>query len=255
MINLIDIFIAGSKTYKKELLKLGVPKNKIKMIYHGIPIEWFKSLAYKKDKVYYVLKKLKLKKQDNLIICPVRLDRKSKLIELFIEAAAALKRELPQFNFIFLVAAKAKNKEEAKYIQHLRNFAKDLGIDNLRFQTFELDKIPALNRLARVSVLPSIAEGLGLVILEALAVKTPVIASNTVGTTEVIKSHRRHGLLFEGQDPEILKNLLYELFTDSDLVNALKKEGYRRLTQKFSATLMVDEYLKIYEELKNKYKK
>ena len=247
----IDAFIAGSKVFRKELLKFGVSKDKVKLIYHGIPIKWFKNMAYDSNRVSSVVAKLNLRQNDNLIICPSRLDEKRKEIDIFVKAAGLLKQRIPEKNFVFLITGTARNQKESNYIEYLKNIASSSNIrDCLRFESFVLEEIPALNQLAKACVLPSIAEGLGLVLIEALAVRTPVIGSNTHGIREVIRTHGKQGLRFEVGNHEELGNHLVKLFTDNNLLNRLKREGFKRVKKHFDAGLMVDKHLEIYRALR-----
>jgi len=121
--------------------------------------------------------------------------------------------------------------------------------NRLKFISFEADELPALYRLARACVLPSIREGLGLVLLEALAVRTPVVGSNVPGINEVIETNGEHGLLFELGDYKELGDQLVKLLTNDDLRQKLKREGFKRVKRRFNAELMDDKHLECYNEL------
>ena len=321
---MIDLFIAGSKAFERELKDVGVKDEKIRLIYHGIPIEWYKEKAYDNKKASSVIRRLLLrpteyfnidaeleddliksslsgklkdsgklkeifkangfslsdnasvtkekenewiiideevfivKKEDgklniypvDLIICPTRLDEKRKGIESFVKACGLLRQQIKDRNFIFLITGTAKNKAERRYKKELERIASTMRIKNrLRFISFKADELPALYRLARVCVLPSIREGLGLVLLETLAVRTPVVGSNVPGINEVIESNGEHGLLFELGDHEDLEDQLVKLLTNDDLRQKLKREGFKRIKRHFNAELMADKHIECYNEL------
>jgi glycosyltransferase involved in cell wall biosynthesis len=250
-LDIIDVFVAGSSAFKNELLEFGVREEKIEQIYHGIPLGWFKKKAYDQKNISSVIKKIGLKDDDNLIICPCRLDERKK-IELFVKASGLLQKKVSNKKFIFLITGNAKNQEEQKYKNELIEIAKSYGIeDYIKFQSFEFDEIPALNQIAKVCVLPSISEGLGLVLIEALAVQTPIIGTNTKGINEVISENRLHGLRFKLDSYEQLSECLIELLTDDELYKKLKTNGFKRVKAIFDSKLMAQKHLFLYNKLLN----
>lgn len=249
-LEMVDLFIAGSKAFEHELKCLGIPKRKIKLIYHGIPIEWYKNKAYDKEKASLVIKTLDLSPNDNLIICPSRLDEKRKELHVFVKACGLLRKQIKNKKFLFLITGTARDREERRFKKELEHIASTWRIKNrLRFISFKQDELPALYGLAKACVLPSIREGLGLVLLEALAVRTPVVGSNVPGIDEVIKTSEKHGLLFELGEYKELADQLMKLFTNEQLVGKLKREGFKRLKTHFTAELMADNHLRCYMEL------
>ncbi|MBI3814578.1 MAG: glycosyltransferase family 4 protein [Nitrospinae bacterium] len=248
-LNIIDLFIAGSQAFRRELQKIGVPEERIRFIYHGVPIRTLERLAYGKKKVLSVVQKLRLERNDNLIVCPARIDDRKQL-DVFIKAAGLSRKELPDKTFKFLITGSTKTKAEVDYKNHLESMSRSSGVhDCLRFDTFDFEEIPALYRLAKVCVLPSSREGLGLVLLESLAVKTPVVVSKGMGVTEVVKTDERHGLFFLDGDYVDLKRQLVKIFTNKELVSRLRKTGHNRVKKHFDADMMANNYLKVYKEM------
>lgn len=253
-LEIIDIFIACSKVFKQELINVGVKDTKIELIYHGVPIEWYKGRA-DKQRIFNIRKQLKLNPDDNLIICPSRLDEERKDLPVFVKAAGELNKKIRNKKFIFLITgvAKKENEKEKRHKKELEAIASDYRIKSrLKFSSFKEDELPALNRLAKACVLPSRREGLGLVLLEALAVRTPIVGSNVSGINEVIETNGEHGLLFTDGNYTELAEQLEKLFTNEDLSRKLKKEGFKRLKRIFNAKIMIDKHLKVYRELINK---
>lgn len=249
-LEMIDLFIAGSKAFDRELKDIGITEEKIKLIYHGIPIEWYKKMAYDDERASSIMKRLNLSENDDFVICPSRLDEKRKGLDIFVKACGFLRQQIRDKRFIFLITGTAKNREERRYKEELEHIASTMKIKNrLKFMSFKEDELPALYRLAKACVLPSIREGLGLVLLEALAVRTPVVGSNVLGINEVIETNGEHGLLFELGDHEELQAQLVRLFTDEALVQKLKREGFKRLKSHFSAKLMAYKHLICYRDL------
>jgi glycosyltransferase involved in cell wall biosynthesis len=194
--------------------------------------------------------KLNIYPTDNLIICPSRLDDKRKDLNIFVKACGFLRQQIKDRKFIFLMTGTAKNKDEKRYKEELERIASTMQIKNrLEFISFEADELPALYRLAKVCVLPSIREGLGLVLLEALAVRTPVVGSNVPGINEVIETNGEYGLLFELGDYKELGDQLVKLLTNNDLRQKLKQEGFKRVKGHFNSKIMADKHVECYKEL------
>jgi len=86
--------------------------------------------------------------------------------------------------------------------------------------------LPALYSLADVFVFPSLVEGFGLPLLEAMACGTPVIASTTPAVSEAVGNA---ALMFDPHDPEQLAIALNRMLTDSALRTALIRQGKERI--------------------------
>lgn len=118
----------------------------------------------------------------------------------------------------------------------------------MQFRKFSLAEMPSLYKSARVMVLPSEREGLGLAILESMAAGVPVVASNTVGIREVI-SDGKNGLLFNPGDEDDLACQMIRIFSEERLREELIKEGLATVKRKFNSTIMGESYLKLYNEV------
>jgi glycosyltransferase involved in cell wall biosynthesis len=99
-----------------------------------------------------------------------------------------------------------------------------------------------------VFALPSWTEGLPLVVLEAMARRTPVVATKVGGTPEVVVDGET-GLLVPPRDPEALAAALRRLLEDADLRRRLGDAGYARVRDRFSAEAMMRRVLELYDEV------
>lgn len=93
-----------------------------------------------------------------------------------------------------------------RHEQHLRELAAELGVtDRVKFLGYVPDEeLPSLYSSADVFVLPSLYEGFGLVLLEAMACGTPVIGTNVGGIPTVIDDGET-GLLVEREVPALVE--------------------------------------------------
>ena len=98
-----------------------------------------------------------------------------------------------------------------------------------------------------VLCVPSIwEEALGLVILEAMVARTPVVASNIGGIPTVVKD-RRTGLLFEPGNEQDMKRKIREVLEDTTLSDKLSGNALKMVKEKFSWETIAKSILKIYE--------
>ena len=96
-------------------------------------------------------------------------------------------------------------------------------------------------KMSSVFVLPSNYETFGMVVLEAMSYRVPVVASRIGGLQEVVKDGET-GLLFEpGNQDELLKKM-EELYSDEAKRKRLARAAYARLQDDFSVARMGDEY-------------
>jgi glycosyltransferase involved in cell wall biosynthesis len=108
--------------------------------------------------------------------------------------------------------------------------------------------------MADVFVLPSVTtdkgetEGLGVVLLEAMACGVPVIGSAVGGIPDIIKDGET-GLLVVEKNPKDLAEKICRLFTDGELSKKLSENGLRFVTRKFSWDVIAKEYAELYETI------
>ena len=98
-----------------------------------------------------------------------------------------------------------------------------------------------------IAVVPSTEpEPFGLVAIEAMAAKKPVIASNHGGLTEIIEDGVS-GLLFKPNHTKDLVNSLDKLINNSDFRSQISEKGYQRVSKLFS----IDGYVKSIQNIFN----
>jgi len=109
------------------------------------------------------------------------------------------------------------------------------------------DDIPALTAALEVAVLPSYREAQGLALLEAMALRRPVVASNVGGIPEIVEDGRS-GLLVPPHDAPALADAIVRLLTDHPLAARLARAGYDLVHERFCIERMVDSISRLYDE-------
>jgi len=112
-----------------------------------------------------------------------------------------------------------------------------------------LPRTKALKILAgsHVAVLPSREEGVSTVLLEAMALKVPIVATRVGGTAEIL----RHGedALLVSPDPREIKNAIARLLADTDFARKLTENAYQRLLNNYEWKIVLEKYLELYKRL------
>ena len=130
----------------------------------------------------------------------------------------------------------------------LEALARSLGVaDRLRFPG-HWQEMPRLLRAADLFVLPSLNEGLGLALLEAMAAGLAAVASRVGGVPEVVRDGET-GVLVPPGDARSLAGAILKLMADPALRGRMGEAGRARARQQFSIARAVRETEQLYEEL------
>jgi glycosyltransferase involved in cell wall biosynthesis len=107
------------------------------------------------------------------------------------------------------------------------------------------EDLVALYNAADVFAYPSLYEGFGLPLLEAMACNCPVVASNRSSIPEVCSDA---ALLVDPLDPTGIADAIFRILADSHLRKSLVEKGRRRV-EMFSWKRTAEETLRIYNSL------
>lgn len=130
----------------------------------------------------------------------------------------------------------------------LKHLAKELKLRNVVFAgRAEGDKLLEYYKESDIFVLPSEREGMPLVLLEAMAMGLPIVATNVTGNKDVVIDGR-NGVLVPYQDKTALKDALLKLASSPDLYNQMAYSS-RSLAKDYSWQKVNIRLKKIYGEL------
>ncbi|RMF63069.1 MAG: glycosyltransferase family 1 protein [Calditrichaeota bacterium] len=123
---------------------------------------------------------------------------------------------------------------------------RELGVESrVMFLGFR-DDIPELLHTFDVYVLPSLWEGLGRSLTEAMYTGRPVVATRVEGVPELVE-HQKTGLLVEPQDVDALADSIVTLLADEKEARRLGQQAKARIDEAFHADRMVRELQQLYE--------
>ena len=129
----------------------------------------------------------------------------------------------------------------------LRSLADSLGIaSDVVFAGFRED-IPECTDALDIATLPSHFEGMGRVLLEAMARSKPIVATRVGGIPDVVVDGST-GILVAPGNPEELAQALAKLVGDPAKREAMGSRGKRRLVERFSSDKMVEATSRVYDE-------
>ncbi|MCM8784199.1 MAG: glycosyltransferase family 4 protein [Candidatus Omnitrophica bacterium] len=228
--------IAISKAVEKHLkVKFGLEGIKIKVIYNGVEMGSFK----KSEKEINGLRN-----NFGLSRGPV-IGIISRLAEIkghfyLIRAMKYVLEKIPSAQLLIVGEGKIRNL--------LLRLIKDLEMEKSVFLVSSISDKSLIFSLMDIFVLPSLEEGLGMVLLEAMAFGIPVVASNTGGISEIIQDGE-NGLLVLPRDEKGLGEAICRILEDDTLKNKLVFKGKQTIEEKFTLDNMVKETEDFYREI------
>jgi len=231
--------IAVSDFVKKSLISsYSIPSAKISVVYNGV---YWRDFATRPNDIT-TLKKLYNLKDKHVILYVGRIEPR-KGINLLLEAFSILSRKTKRKCRLFMVGKGNKNRLW-RMAQKLKIKNKITLIDEVSFDT--LRKIYCL---PQVFVMPSLLEGFGLTLLEAMAAGKPVVALKVGGIPEIVKDGI-NGKLVDG-DPVELASALKFFIENPRMARKIGERNRRYVAKNFGWEKTARKTLDVYCEVLN----
>jgi glycosyltransferase involved in cell wall biosynthesis len=206
--------------------------DKVIRIHNGINLH---KISYKRDR-YSVRRSLGIAGDECIVGAVGRLTRVKGHDEL-LRAFRLLKESI--------VHSKCLIVGDGPLMSELTLLARTLGIANDVIFVGHRDDVYDLINCMDIFVLPSLHEGIPMVLLEALALGKPVIASSVGGVPEVV-SHGKTGLLVKPGSAKELVQSMTLLIREKAYGDVLSKAGQELVLDRFSATQMANQTAAVY---------
>jgi len=215
-------------------------EEKIVKIYSGIELDLFRPVS--KDRKNKIRKKWNLK-QNAPVIGIVSKLWEGKGHVVLIEAFKALRKEIEDAVLVIV--------GEGLLYDKLVGVVNGNGLrDSVLFTGFQMD-VSEIIATFDVAVLPSFFEGMGRVLLEAMAMGKPVVASRVGGIPDLVEDGV-NGLLVRPGNVKELADALKIMLNGKKLAEKMGNEGRERVKEQFSADAMVRSIEKVYREVLTK---
>lgn len=130
----------------------------------------------------------------------------------------------------------------------LEQRALDNSVNNIIFKGFKNNVSEYLNA-SNVYLSTSQREGLPISLIEAMAYKLPIVASDVIGNNEVVNSDA--GYLFNINDYDDAVKKIDKLIKNNKLINKLGKQGYYLFLSKFNVNKMIKTTSELYFRISN----
>jgi glycosyltransferase involved in cell wall biosynthesis len=170
--------------------------------------------------------------------------------ETAIRALAAIRRFHPRARLLLvgqtLFVDRATRYDNRAYLESLKRTIGDLGLDRCVRFLGQRDDVPDLLSALDVLLVPSSEEPFGLVILEAMAAGTPVVATNRGGPGEIIRDGVS-GRLVTPDRTEPWARAVAELLSSAQLREQIVREGLLT-AHRFSIPHYVESFEAVYRE-------
>jgi len=233
-----DGVVAVSRHTRHRLLeRFSLDKKKVKVIYHGIDPDFWENVSS------FELKKIKTNYHlpSYFLLFVGAMEERKNLINLL----QALKIIHGSYKKVPLVIAGPKGHGYKKMLEKID----ELGIESWVFFTGYLEKqqLRGLYRLASLFVFPSLCEGFGLPLLEAMASGLPIVSSERPALPEVAAEG---ALYFKPEEPKDIAEKIILALKDENLRRKLIARGKKRACD-FSWEKTALETLRFYRAIVN----
>lgn len=175
-----------------------------------------------------------------------RLDEPKKGLAVMLRALANLagRDGLPSWQWLLVGDGPARDR--------LRSLATELGLQGQVMFAGMRDDVASVLPMMDIFVCPSLYEGFGIAIVEAMAAGRPVVASAVGGIPEIVV-HEDTGLLVPPGDAAALAGALATLLTHPRQARAMGARGRARVRERFSIETAVQQHQQLYESLRKRY--
>ena len=232
-----DKIINLTKIEIERFLEHGIgTRHQLKQIYNGINIKYYEramtSNLKKRDE--FGLSK------DDFICATVGRLVPVKGHTYLIKAIHKVVKVIPEARFLFVGDGEIKSK--------LSEEIRSLDLQENIFLLGSRNDIATILSCIDIFLLPSLNEGFGMALIEAMAEKKPVIATNVGGIPEVVIDGET-GILVPPKDPEAFSSAIIKLYKNPELSRRMGLAGYNRAKRLFDITTTVHNLERLYSNL------
>lgn len=232
----LSLWISLTQTMREDVLTFTrMPREKVKVIPLGADLHQFDPAHYTKReaRTFFGLPSVK-----KIIGVLGRLDPQ-KGQEILLRAVPEV---VKKHRDVLFVIAGDETAGEHGYKAHLEDVCRTTAIGPyVKFLPFT-DDVPQLMAALDIFALPSFSETFGLVVVEAMAMERPIIATNAGGLPEII-TNGKTGLLIEPRDANAVARAIHRVLSDNVLRISLAHSARAEAVRRYSLETCVDALL------------
>ena len=217
---------------------LRLNKEKLEIIYYGISKKIYDPKQIDETELNKIKNELNLKNE--FIIGTVARLHPQKSLHTLIQAFYDFSKEVLNSKLIIV--------GEGDLEGQLKMQVEELDLREKVIFTGKRSEIPVFYKIFNIFVLCSIYEGLGLVLLEAMAAEKPIIGTNAGAIPDIIS---KCGIIVETENPNAISKELIKLYENPDLVKQMTKKGVNDIKEKFTLERMYLQTDQIYKQVLN----
>jgi len=236
---LFNVVLAVSDQVRRFCIeKEGIAADRVVTLYNGVPIKPSSSqgsLSTRREALGL--------DRDRPIVITVGNIRRVKGVDVFIRAAAEVRRAHPEVLFL----AVGEN-HEPPHFEELQKLVQELDLSGNVLLYGPSEKVSELLAASDVFCLPSRSEGFSNSLIEAMAAKLPCVATDVGGNAEAIDDGA-NGFVVPSEDPGALAERISRLLSDRPLAARFGDNAAETVRTRFSHKAMMDNLVGIYERL------
>ncbi len=241
-----DLIFSVNKEDIDTLIKNKIaPSEKIKYLGNGINTKKFTLNRFTKEFVAKKKKEINVPENYSVVGIVARLVKEKGYMDLF-EAFRIILEKYPK-TILLAIGPKEPEKKDAI----VPKIVKDFGIENNAIFLMERDDVDELYSLMDVFVLPSYREGLPISLLEAMAEKRAIVATDIRGCREEIENGKS-GILVPIKNSEKLAKAIIFLFNNPDKAKEFGENARLTVEKYFNEDIVFgrikEEYIRIIKE-------
>ena len=237
-----DAYIGITELVTDEFENCGMDPKRIFHIPNGIDTDLFRP-ANTREKIN-LREKLHLPITDTLVLFTGRLIR-GKGVEYLLDA---WQRIASKRKGIHLVLVGSGSGEQANCEDELRSFVIKHGLQESVTFAGWAEKVYEYLQACDLFVFPTEYEGFGLSLVEAMACRLPVIASNVGGIPKIIH-HPEDGILVEPKNPDVLERQMIRVLDDHELAESLAANAHRTANEHYSIDIVAKKHFELFSYL------
>jgi glycosyltransferase involved in cell wall biosynthesis len=242
----IDKFINTTEKSRKQMIKnLSLPPEKHLVIPNAVDLDRFKSEMYELNKF-----RTDIGVQETSILIGLigRIDPGKGQKEA-IQAMPEILRVFPESRLV--IVGEVTQGEHKGYLEKLKALTEELGIDKKVIWAGFRENIPQVLKDLDIFLMPSYQESFGKVLIEAMSMKIPVIATNKGGPPEIL-DNGNCGILIKPACYQDISAAVISFLTDKNLKEKCIKNALKRVHTNYSLKVVLNSIEQLYlSELNN----